>query len=566
MSTTELSARLPEKKRLNIAEIATSTDHKVTGLLTLGTALVFFAIFGGFALTMRADLASPAQQLISTHLYNELFTLHGSGMIYLVITPIALGLGIYLVPLLIGAPGLALPRTAQLAYYCLLGSGFVMLSGFLTWGGAADTGWYSYMPLSTSLYSPGKGVDLWIGAVFLAALSGLLYSVSIIWTVVRMRAPRMSMLRMPIFVWSEVVTAMMGLAAFPALIGAMVLQTLGRVDPAYFTHDLPNLDYQNLFWFYGHPVVYIMFFPFVGCVAEVIQTFGQRRYVGYKPTVLSLLLFAAMSMSVWGHHMFTTGQESNEYFSATSTALSVPAGLEYFGFLATLIGAKLRFKTPLLFALAFIPQFLVGGLSGIMLAAPTLDYQFHGSYFVVAHFHYTLFAGSVFGFFAGFYYWFPKATGRMLSERLGKTHFWLLTIGTNVTFGPMFAAGFLGMSRRVAHYPSYLHTLNVVETLGSAVIGLSMLFLVVNVGQALLHGPPAPADPWDGHTLEWATTSPPPLFNFPKGLPPIKSFAPLLDWKQSLRARRATEKPTEPVASRPAVLGSGARPEPEAGT
>jgi cytochrome c oxidase subunit 1 len=543
VSTTELSARLPEHKRLSIVGLATSTDHKTIGLMTVATAFVFFAVFGAFALTMRADLASSSEQLISTHLYNELFTLHGSGMIYLVVTPLALGLGVYIVPLQIGAPGLALPRTAQLAYYSLVLSGLVMLSGFLTYGGAADTGWYSYEPLSDLINSPGKGMDLWIAGVFLAGLSGLLYSVSILWTIVRMRAPRMSMLRLPVFVWSEVVTCLMGLAAFPSLIGAMCLQTLGRLDPRYFSgHDLPNLNYQNLFWFYGHPVVYIMFFPFVGCVAEVLQTFGRRRYVGYKPTVLSLLAFAALSMSVWGHHMFTTGQESNEYFSATSTALSVPAGIEYFGFLATIIGAKLRFKTPLLFALAFIPQFLVGGLSGIMLAAPTLDYDFHGSYFVVGHFHYTLFAGSVFGLFAGFYYWFPKATGKMLSEKLGKIHFWLMVIGTNTTFGPMFALGFMGMSRRTAHYPGDLHLINLIETCGSAVIGLAMLVLIVNVGQALLQGEPAPADPWDGHTLEWATASPPPRFNFPSGLPPIKSYSPLLDWKEARQEKNKQQK------------------------
>ena len=543
MTTTELSARLPSREKTSLTDTVFSTDHKTVGLLVLGTALVLFLVFGAIALTMRADLATPDQSLLSTHLYNEFFTLHGSGMIYLVITPIALGLGIYLVPLQVGAPGLAFPRVAQFGYFVYVISAVLMLSGFLVSGGAADTGWYSYLPLADSINSPGKGMDLWIAAVFLAGLAGLLWSVSVLWTALRMRVPRMSMLRMPIFTWSEVVTCMMGLAAFPSLIGAMALQTLGRVDPKYFTHDLPNLNYQNLFWFYGHPVVYIMFFPFVGCVAEVLQTFGGRRYVGYKFTVFSLLLFAALSMSVWGHHMFTTGQSSNEYFSATSTTLSVPAGIEYFGFLGTLIGARIRFNTPMLFALAFIPQFLIGGLSGIMLAAPTLDYDFHSTYFVVAHFHYTLFAGSVFGFFAGFYYWFPKATGRMLSERLGKTHFLLMLVGTNVTFLPMFFSGYFGMARRVAHYPGALHILNLIESCGAGVLGISMIVLVVNVGESLRNRRPAPADPWSGLTLEWATTSPPPPFNFAGGVPPVKSFAPLLDLKLE-RERRLEEAPT----------------------
>jgi cytochrome c oxidase subunit 1 len=537
MSTTLLSATLPPRTRPRVTRLLLTTDHKKIGLLTMGTAMVLFLVFGALALTMRADLASPREALISTHLYNQLFTIHGSGMIYFVITPLALGLGIYLVPLQVGAPGIAFPRMAQLAYWIYVIAAVIMLSGFLTAGGAGNDGWYSYLPLSSALNSPGKGVDLWVAGAFLAGVFALMMSICVLWTALRMRAPRMSLLRMPVFTWSEVVTCLMGIAAFPSLIGAMCMIVTARIDPAAFTGDLPNLNYQNLFWFYGHPVVYIMFFPFVGCVAEVLQTFGQRRYVGYKVTVLSLLVFAALSMAVWGHHMFTTGQESNEYFSATSTALSVPAGLEYFGFLATIIGSRLRYSTAMLFALAFIPQFLVGGLTGIMLAAPTLDYHFHGSYFVVAHFHYTLFAGSVFGFFAGFYYWFPKATGRMLSERLGKAHFWVMVIGTNVTFLPMFIAGFEGLPRRVAHYPASFHTLNIVSSIGAGILGLSMLLLVVNVGEALRKRRPAPDDPWDGMTLEWATTSPPPEFNFPRGIPPIKSYTPLLDWKESRRER-----------------------------
>ena len=547
MTVTELSARLPKRRHKQISDILVSTDHKVIGLLVLGGAMVLFLVFGAIALTMRADLASPGQNLISTGLYNQFFTLHGSGMIYLVITPISLGLGIYLVPLQIGAPGIAFPRLALFGFYTYVVSAVLLLSGFLTASGPGSAGWYAYLPLSDTRYTPGKGMDMWVAAATLAGFAGLFWSICVLWTALRMRAPRMSMLRMPLFTWSEVVTCLMGVAAFPSLLGAMGMITVARIDPRLFTSDLPNLQYQNLFWFYGHPVVYIMFFPYVGCVIEVIQTFGQRKYVGYTVTVFALLLFAAVSMSVWGHHMFTTGQQSNEYFAVTSTALSVPAGLEYFGFLSTLIGAKIRFKTPMLFALAFIPQFLIGGLTGIMLAAPSLDYQFHGSYFVVAHFHYTLFAGSVFGFFAGFYYWFPKATGRMLSERLGKVHFWLMVVGTNVTFIPMFVMGYLGLPRRVAHYPAQFHLLNVISSIGAGVLGLSMVVLVVNVGESFRRRVPAPADPWDGLTLEWATTSPPPEFNFPAGIPPVKGFAPLFDWKQ---AKRDPDRTPEEISAR----------------
>jgi cytochrome c oxidase subunit 1 len=536
MSTTELSATIRPGRRQGVLDLLLTTDHKRTGLLIVATAFVFFLFAGMIALVMRADLAVPGQTLISTHVYNQFFTLHGSAMIYLVVTPFALGMGIYLVPLQIGAPGIAFPRVAQAAYLTFVVSAVAMATGFLTNGGASADGWYAFEPLSSAINSPGVGFNLWIAAVILAAIAEFCWSVCIVWTIVRLRAPGMSMLRMPLFTWSELVTALMGIPAFPALLGAMGIQTWGRIDPGFMQKNLAALDYQNLFWFYGHPVVYIMFFPFVGCVLEVVQTFGGRPYVGYKVTILSLLTFAALSMAVWGHHMFTTGQEANEYYSATSTALSVPAGMEYFGIIGTLYGARLRFKTPMLFAIAFLPQFLVGGLTGVMLASPVLDYDLHGTYFLVGHFHYTLFAGSVFGFFAGFYYWFPKVTGRMLNESLGKAHFWIMVVGTNLTFMPMLALGFLGMPRRVAHYvPPLWHTLNLVESCGAGIIAISVAVLLVNIGETMLGPRSAPADPWDGLTLEWATPSPPPQFNFPGGVPPVKGYAPLWDAKRTRR-------------------------------
>ena len=312
---------------------------------------------------------------------------------------------------------------------------------------------------------------------------------------------------------------------------------LGRLNPNLADHNLWNIGYQHLFWFYGHPVVYVMFFPFVGMVAEVLGTFTGRRYFAYKPTAYSLLAFSALSMSVWGHHMFATGQAANDYYSLTSTLLSVPAGLEYFGFIGTLIGGRIVYRTPMLFAIAFIPQFLIGGLSGIMVGTPTIDRHVTGSYFIVAHFHYTLFAGSVFGMFAGLYYWFPKMTGYMYDERLGRIHFVLMVIGTNVAFLPMFGLGFLGMPRRVSTYPSGagFATLNMVSSVGAFTIGLSMLVFLYNIFLSLQRREPAGDDPWAGSTLEWATASPPPRFNFDAEhlIPTITSYAPLLDHRLS---------------------------------
>jgi cytochrome c oxidase subunit 1 len=343
------------------------------------------------------------------------------------------------------------------------------------------------------------------------------------------------MLRVPAFTWSMVVTCLMVSFAFPVVIAAMVLLELDRQGVGIFEGVGGAIAYQQLFWFYGHPVVYVMFFPFVGVSLEVIAVFARRRLFGYKPMVVALLLFSALSMSVWAHHMFTTGRIANEYFSLTSTALLVPAGIEYFDAAATLVGGSLLLRTPMLFAIFFFVQFLIGGVTGIFVASPPLDYHVNDTYFVVGHFHYTLFAGSVFGLFAGVYYWFPKWTGALLREGLGKVHFWLLVIGTNVTFFPMFLYGREGMPRRVADYPANAGwgTLNLVSTVGAFVIAAGVLVFLVNVWVSLRSRVEAGPDPWDGHTLEWATSSPPPRHNFDGPLPPIRTFDPL--WEQKLR-------------------------------
>jgi cytochrome c oxidase subunit 1 len=524
----------------------TSTDHKRVGLLTVGTSLVLLLLMGVLALIMRSQLAQPDLHVVDATTYNQLFTIHGSGMIYMVMTPFAIGMGVYLVPLQIGAPGIAAPRLTLLGYWLYLLGAVMMLSGFATPNGAHAAGWFSYPPLADQEHSPGVGSDLWIAGVFLATTGVILMGWTVLWTVLRRRTRGMTMLRLPVFCWSQIATCLMVIGAFPALLAALALLAVGRADASVFASNVWNIGYQHLFWFYGHPVVYVMFFPYLAAVAEVLAVFSGRRFFGYTGTALSLLVFAALSMSVWGHHMFATGQATNDYYSLTSIALLVPAGVEYFGMVGTVLGGRLRFPTPMLFALAFIPQFLIGGLTGIMVGTPVIDYHVTDSYFVVAHLHYVLFAGSAFGLFAAVYFWFPKVTGTMLGERMGRLHFWLMVIGTNLTFLPMFFLGYFGMSRRVATYEPFdgFGLLNLLASIGAAFLAAGMTVFVVNVlwtlrKRALGRAEAAGDDPWGAHTLEWATSSPPPRLNFApdRPLPPVTSFAPLLD----LRERQARE-------------------------
>jgi cytochrome c oxidase subunit 1 len=521
-------------------------DHKRIGILILATGFVMFLFDGVLGLAMRAQLAQPGQHILSAQEYNQFFTMHGTGMIAVSITPIALGLGVYLIPLQVGAPRIAAPRLTLFGYWLYVAGAVMLLWAFLIPGGAA-AGWWGYTPLSNSVFSPGPGVDLWVAGVFLAASGMIVHGATVLWTMLRMRAPGMTMLRMPVFAWTMLVTCLMTLAAFPSLLTAMGVLTAARIDPSMLASNAWNLAYQNLFWFYGHPVVYVMFFPFAGAVAEVLAVFSGRRFFNYTGTAFALLAFAALSMAVWGHHMFISGQEVNDYFSLTSILLTIPAGMEYFGFLGTLAGGRLRYSTAMLFALAFIPQFLIGGLSGILLAAPSIDYAVNNSYFVVAHFHYTLFAGSVFGFFAGVYFWWPKATGFKLNERAGRVHFVLLVIGANVTYLPMFALGMKGMPRWVASYPasSGFGPLSLISSIGAGIIGVAMIAFVYTVYLSARQKKPAGPDPWGGYTLEWLTSSPPPRFNynaqFP--IPRIRSHTPALD----LRERRRRQMMTPPT-------------------
>jgi cytochrome c oxidase subunit 1 len=517
-----------------------ATDHKRTALRVGASSLISFLLAGVLALLMRSELARPGMQVVSHDEYDQLFTLHGSLMIYGVLTPLAFAIGLYLVPLMIGAAEIAAPRVCLLGSWLLPLGAASMVLGLATANGGGRAGWGGFTPLSNAAYTPGVGMDMWIVGVFFEALGTLALALPIGLTILRLRMPGMTLLRMPVFCWTMLVTVIMAASAFPVLVVTMALLEWDRqFSGSIFESGSGAVAYQNLFWFYGHPVVYVMFFPFVGIVAEVIATSSRRRFFGYRLMVAALIAFAALSMSVWAHHMFAMHRVPNRFFSLASTLIVIPAGIEYLELLGTMWGGRIRFPTSMLFALAFLIQFLAGGLTGLILASPPLDYHVNDSYFVVAHFHYTLFAGSLFGLLAGVHHWFPKVTGRMLSERLGKLSFWVLVAGTNLTFMPMFFLGYDGMARRVADYPASagFTGLNELATLGSYLLSIGILLLLINIVRSLRRGPLAGDDPWEGHTLEWATSSPPPRLNFERPLPPVRSFAPLLDQREeALRA------------------------------
>jgi cytochrome c oxidase subunit 1 len=522
-----------------------STDHKRVSLNLGALSLIFFLVGGLFALVMRAQLATPNSHVVSDNTYSELFTMHGSTMVYLFVTPMAVAMATYLVPLQIGASSIALPRLSLAGFWVWLSGGLIMQSGWFTSDGPGRDGWFSYVPLSTTPYTPGPGQSLWVVGVLLAVAGTMVMGACVLLTILVRRAPGMAVLRMPVFTWTALVTVLMIVAAFPVLLVAMGLLLVERLTGAHiFTGFSGAIDYQDLFWFFGHPVVYVMFFPFLGAAAEAIATCARRRWFGYHAFVISMMAFVTLSMSVWSHHMFTTGGVTNQYFAFTSTALVVPAGIEYFDMLGTVIGGRLVLHCSMLFALFFFLQFLIGGLSGIFVASPVLDYQANDAYFVIAHFHYTLFAGSIFGFFAGVYHWFPKLTGAMLRERLGKWQLAVMVVGTNLTFFPMFLVGADGMPRRIARYPQHPSwvTDNDLSTAGAGLIAIGIVIFLVNLWVSLRHRVESGDDPWQGQTLEWATSSPPPPLNFERPLPPIRSFAPLLDLREAEQDRdRARE-------------------------
>jgi cytochrome c oxidase subunit I len=540
MATSEHVEQAPVQ-RSGIVDYLTTTDHKKIGILYIVTAMIFFFLSGLLALFMRAELTEPGLQLVSRQTYSELFTMHGTGMMFFFGTPVVIGLANYFIPLHVGAPDVSYPRLNAMTYWLFGLGAIVAFAGFLTSTGAAAFGWTAYPPLSNATFSPGAGPDLWIVGVGLAGLSTTLGAVNIVATIFGLRAPGMSMFRMPIFVWNILVTSALILFTFPVLTATLAALFIDRNFGGSFFDASQGGDpvlYQHMFWFFGHPEVYILILPFFGVVTEIIPVFSRKPLFGYRGFVFATLLIGAYSFSVWAHHMFTTGAVDNPFFSATSMLIAVPTGVKFFNWIATMWRGKIRFPTPMLFCMGFLFMFLMGGVTGVFLASPTIDYATHDTYYVVAHFHYVLFGGSVFAIFAGFYYWIPKMSGRMMHEGLGKLHFWLMLIGFNLTFFPMHQLGLDGMQRRVADYSeaSGYQDLNVISTIGSGFIALAMLVFIYNVVRSLRKGKEAGDDPWDAYTLEWATTSPPPAHNF-HSLPPIRSERPFYDEKKKAKQR-----------------------------
>ncbi|MEV4312749.1 cytochrome c oxidase subunit I [Actinocrispum sp. NPDC049592] len=511
-----------------------TTDHKQIGIMYLVTAFAFFMVGGAMAMLIRTELAVPGQQFLSQEQYNQLFTMHGTIMLLLYATPILFGFANFVLPLQIGSPDVAFPRLNAFSYWLYLFGGIIVLSGFLTPGGAADFGWFAYTPLSDKIHSPGVGADLWISGLIVSGLGTILGAVNMITTVICLRGPGMTMFRMPIFTWNILITAILVLIAFPiltaALFGLLADRHIGAhvFDPASGGVIL----WQHLFWFFGHPEVYIVALPFFGIISEIIPVFSRKPLFGYKPLVYATLSIAALSVAVWAHHMYATGAVLLPFFSFMTFLIAVPTGVKFFNWILTMWKGQLTFETPMMFSIGFLVTFLFGGLTGILLAAPAIDFHVSDTYFVVAHFHYVLYGTIVFATFAGIYFWFPKITGRFMDEPLGKLHFWTTFIGFHGTFLVQHWLGNEGMPRRYADYLASdgFTTLNTISTIGAYILGASTLPFIWNVFKSYRYGQIADADdPWGyGNSLEWATTSPPPRHNF-KELPRIRSERPAFE-------------------------------------
>ncbi|GLY83275.1 aa3-type cytochrome oxidase subunit I [Actinoallomurus iriomotensis] len=515
-----------------IGGVLATTDHKVVGYLYLATSFTFFLAGGAMAMLMRAELARPGQQVVDASLYDQLVTIHGTVMLLLFATPLFAGFANVLVPLQIGAPDVAFPRLNTLSYYLFAFGGLMVMSGFATPGGAAAFGWFAYTPLSSAVRSPEMGGDLWAMGLILSGMGTILTSVNLITTIICMRSPGMTMFRMPIFTWNSLFTAMLALMAFPVLTAALFALEADRKLGAH-VYDPANggpILWQHLFWFFGHPEVYIVALPFFGIVTEIIPVFARKPLFGYIGMVGATIAIAGLSMTVWAHHMFATGQVLLPFFSFMSFLIAIPTGIKFFNWVGSLWRGHIVVETPMLFAIGFLVTFLFGGLTGVILASPPLDFHVTDSYFVVAHMHYVLFGTVVFAMFGGFYFWWPKMTGKMLDERWGKVHFWTLFVGFHTTFLVQHWLGAEGMARRVADYPSRFGTLNLISSIGAFLLGASTLAFLWNVWRT--HRRPAPGLPDDawgfGGSLEWATSCPPPRHNF-RAVPRIRSERPTFD-------------------------------------
>jgi cytochrome c oxidase subunit 1 len=529
----------------------TSTDHKVIGQLYLITSFSFFLIAGLMAMLMRSELARPNLQFLSNEQYNQLFTMHGTLMLLMFATPLFIGFANVIMPLQIGSPDVAFPRLNMLSYWFFLFGSLIVLSGFLTPGGAADFGWYAYAPLNDAVHSPGAGADLWIMGLALSGFGTILGAVNFITTILCMRAPGMTMFRMPIFTWNIFVTSIMVLVAFPVLAAALLALEADRKFGAqiFAAENGGAILWQHLFWFFGHPEVYIVAIPFFGIITEVIPVFSRKPVFGYRGLVFATIAIAALSITVWAHHMFATGAVLLPFFSLMSYTIAVPTGVKFFNWIGTMWRGSITFETPMLWAFGFLITFLLGGLTGVMLASPPLNFHVTDTYFVVAHFHYVLFGTVVFAMFSGFYFWWPKFTGRMLNETVGRIHFWTTFVGFHLTFMVQHWLGVEGMPRRYADYsPSDgFTTLNTVSTIGSFLLALSTLAFLYNVWLAWQGKTERVVgdDPWGyGNSLEWATACPPPRHNF-TSIPRIRSERPAFDLHYPQFAAQPTRGPMQ---------------------
>ena len=521
------AAPAPTSKGKLLVKWLTSTDHKTIGYLYLITSFAWFLIAGLLALLLRGELARPGMQFLSNEQYNQIFTMHGTIMLLMFATPLFVGFANVIMPLQIGAADVAFPRLNMLSYWLYLFGGTMAFIGFITPGGAASFGWTAYAPLSNAQYSPGIGADLWLMGLAIGGLGTILGGFNFVTTILTMRAPGMTMFRMSIFSWNVLLTSILVLIAFPPLAAAFLALESDRLFCSHI-FDPANggaMLWQHLFWFFGHPEVYILALPFFGIATEILPVFSRKPIFGYKGLIAATIAIAALSVAVWAHHMYASGQVLLPFFSFMTFLIAVPTGVKFFNWICTMWRGSVTFETPMLFVLGFLITFLFGGLTGFILASPPLDFAVSASYFVVAHFHYVLFGTVVFAMFAGFYFWWPKFTGRMLDETLGKIHFWTLFFGFHLTFLIQHWLGIKGFPRRYADYLASdgFTFMNMVSTVGSGLLALSMIPFFLNIWQSRNSPMVNTDDPWGyGSSLEWATSCPPPRHNF-TSIPRIRS-------------------------------------------
>ncbi|SFB95689.1 cytochrome c oxidase subunit I [Streptomyces aidingensis] len=535
-----------------------STDHKVIGAMYIITAFAFFLVGGVLALVMRAELARPGMQVVTAEQYNQAFTLHGTIMMLLFATPLFAGFANAVMPLQIGSPDVAFPRLNMLSYWLFAFGGLIVVGSLLVPMGPADFGWFAYAPLNSAAHTPGIGADMWVMGLALSGFGTILGAVNFITTIVCMRAPGMTMFRMPIFTWNVLLTSVLVIMAFPVLAAALFALASDRTFGSHI-FDASNggaLLWQHLFWFFGHPEVYIIALPFFGIITEIVPVFSRKPLFGYFGMVAATIAITGLSIMVWAHHMFATGAVLLPFFSLLSFLIAVPTGVKFFNWIGTMWKGSLSFETPMLWSIGFLVTFLFGGLTGVLLASPPLDFHVTDTYFVVGHFHYVVFGTVVFAMFAGFHFWWPKWSGRMLDERLGKISFWMLFLGFQGTFLVHHWLGAEGMPRRYADYLAAdgFTALNTVSTVSSFLLGLSVLPFLYNVWKTHRYGTPvAGDDPWGwGRSLEWATSSPPPRHNF-SAIPRIRSESPAFDLHHPEAARETQQR----LADRSDLLHSG---------